>query len=683
MFPIALISNRSRTLTAAVAVVMLLIAILAGAAHADVEDGSIELDTRITSATVYGHQAQVVRRGDVELVSGEVRLICSDLPEGFVETSLIVEGAGSADAQIVGIDFKRRDGEYEGTPRYQALMREVDDLDAELEVLRAQRIAIDRRNTLTRSVGDLSAARGQDNIAAGEFSLQDWRALMAFIEDETRDGETRLTDIKARAGEIGERRAQAVAEMREIRGDASGGRDLVIDCEVAKAGDLAFELTYIVGGAAWHPEYTVRYIEELDEVELTYAARISQSTGEDWSAVDVLLSTASPHVGAAPPTLFPHVLGASGGTIRGRVTDATSGAPLAYANVSVLGAPYAAMSNSDGHYEIRGVPSGNYTVQSNFMGYETTRRTSIRVLAGASRGVDLALKPIRIQGSEVMIEAARPMIGDESRIRPINTVSEAVASQPGIVQHDGEIHVRGGRSSEVQRYDEGQAVSYTEMSVAGSEFAANLVIATPVDLDSGAEAKRVLVVQRRIPGTFVREAIPRYSDHVFVRGTLENPLDVPILAGPAEVYVESAPVKGGPPVTNFVGKDTIDDVASGEEFTMYLGADQSLKVEQEVEREVLSRTGGKKTKIRYTVKITSESFRQAPVELWVQDRIPVSLLKDVTVEDVEILPGPDVQSEEGLLTWKLTLGAGERSEIEAAYTIEFPSELTARGINLE
>jgi uncharacterized protein (TIGR02231 family) len=201
------------------------------------------------------------------------------------------------------------------------------------------------------------------------------------------------------------------------------------------------------------------------------------------------------------------------------------------------------------------------------------------------------------------------------------------------------------------------------MTVAGSEFAANLVIAKPVELETGAEPRRVLVVQRRIPGTFVRETIPRYSDHVFVRGTLVNPLDVPILAGPAEVYVESAPARGGPSVTNFVGKDSIHDVAPGEEFTMYLGADQSMKVEQEIGREVLTRAGSRKTKIRYTVSITSESFRKLPAELWVLDRVPVSRIKDVNIRNVEILPEPDEYDEEGLLTWKLTLGAGERVEI--------------------
>jgi len=662
---------------------VLLVAALAASALAEDTGDDVSLETKILSATVYSHQAQIVRSGTVSLGTGEFRIVCADLPEGFVETSLIVEGSGSAEAQIVGIDFVRREVDYKGTPRYEKLRAELESIHEDELELSIQRDSINRRNALTRSVGELSVSRGREQLAAGTFSMQEWRELLAFIEEETLAGGERIHELDVRSDEIGKRIRWIKDEMRKMHGGGSRGKDLIVDCEVASAGELTLEITYIVSGASWHPEYTVRYIEELDEVELTYAARIAQTTGEDWNGIDVLLSTASPHVGAAPPTLFPHFLGAVRGGITGRVTDATDGAPLQFANISVLGTPYGGMTNRDGYYEMTNIQSGSYTVQVSYMGYETSRRSNLRVIAGTSKRVDVVLRPAHLKAAEVVIEAERPLIDlDGARIRPITTTREIIATQPGIVLYGDDAYLSEGTPSEVA-HEAPPAVTYAEMTVAGSEFAANLVIAKPVELETGAEPRRVLVVQKRIPGTFVREAIPRYSDHVFVRGTLVNPLDVPILAGPADVYVESAPARGGPPVTNFVGKDSIHDVAPGEEFTMYLGADQSLKVEQEITKEVLTRTGSRKTKIRYTVSITSESFRKLPAELWVLDRVPVSRIKDVNVRNIEVLPEPDEYDEEGLLTWKLTLGAGERAEIVSEYTVEFPSDFTPRGINLE
>ncbi len=685
MLSIALRFDRRTAPILVIAAALLALITFIGPAHAqeagaraqdaagDEDASNVTLETRIVSATIYGHQAQIVRSGRVRLAPGEQRVVCDDLPEGFVESSLIVEGAGTADAQIVGIDFARQGREYRGTPRYQELEAEYDRLERERDELGVRVDAIERRNRLTKSLGDLSSASGKDDVVEGTFDTATWRELMEFIEKESLTGELRVRDIRDEIRELGEQMREVQTEMDRIGVSAMRGKDLLIDCDVTSGGSLTFEVTYIVAGASWVPEYMVRYLEADDEVEVTYAARVFQQTGEDWEGVDVLLSTASPHVGASPPKLFPHMLGAVAGELSGRVTDATTGSPLAFANVSLVGTPYGGMTNRDGFYEVKGIKSGTYTVRVSFMGYESGTRMDVRILAGTGKRLDFSLRPVTIRGSEVVVEAERPLSADV----------RALATQPGVVTRDGEIHVRGGRSSEVKHYVEDDRAEYAEMAVAGSEFAANLVIAKPVDLESGAEPRRVLVAQRRIPGEFVREATPRLSDHVFVSGTLENPLDVPILKGNAEVYVVSRPAGGGPTVTNFVGKDFLEDVAPGEEFTMHLGADQSLTVEQEVTRDVLSRSGDRKTKIRYTVTIAAESHRSEPVTLRVLDRVPVSMMKDVEVDDVEIEPEPGEWTDEGLLTWDLELGPGGSREIRIDYVVEFPSEFSAEAINLE
>jgi len=693
MSSIALTSNRAAAVRAVVVTTMFILAVFAIGARAEDDVLDIDLETEIVSAIVYGHQAQIVRHGSVDLSVGEVSVVCADLPKTFNESSLIVEGRGSADAQIVGIDFEWTEVDYTDDPRYQELLLESRAIEDQKNDIKIQRSAVRKRASLMSSVSDLSAAGGNSELASGDFSMERWLELAAFFEEQSLRTERRLRELDGRVRALEDRQTAIGREEREIRTKARRRRELVIACEVEEAGELEFDVTYVIGGASWRPEYTVRYLEARDEVELTYAARIEQRTGEDWEGVDVLLSTASPHIGASPPSMFPHVLGAIGGTIAGRVTDATTGAPLAFANITLVGLTRGVIANRDGFFEIHGLQNGKYSVEARMMGYDPGGRSNVRVLAGATKRIDIALRPVTIAGSEMLIEMSRPMIEtedtstrrgmDRSEMRALSTTAEAIATQPGVVLHDGEIHVRGGRSSEVKMYVDGIAAPHREMSVAGSEAATNLVIAKPVDLESGADARRVLVVKRRIPGRFVREAVPRYSDHVFVRGTLENPLDVPILSGPAEVYVESEPAHGGPAVTNFVGKDAIADVAPGEEFAMYLGADQSLKVEHDVEREVLSRTGSRKTKVRYTMSIVSESFRRSPAELWVLDRVPVSLLKDIDVKDVEVLPEADTHDEEGVLTWKLTLDAGESVEVGAIYTVEYPSDFTAQAINLE
>src|SRR5207249_9759392 len=70
----------------------------------------------------------------------------------------------------------------------------------------------------------------------------------------------------------------------------------------AKAGMFELELSYLVMGASWHPQYDVRVQmageQGEGEVELTYVGVVQQSTGERWEDVGLSLSTARPSLAA-------------------------------------------------------------------------------------------------------------------------------------------------------------------------------------------------------------------------------------------------------------------------------------------------------------------------------------------------------------------------------------------------
>ncbi len=652
---------------------LLLCATLAVALPAPAADDTEEvpLETDIVSATIYGHQAQIVRRGEVELQPGSVRLVCGDLPEKFIETSLNVEGTGMSGARIVGIDLRRTETSGVESPRFKELVEELEQLDAKLKPLRIRRTALKRRKDLAWSISQFSSDLGQEQLTEGDFAPSYWDGVLSFFETENVTTDDRLDELEDEMSDLEGRRSWIGSELRSMQVGEGPGKEVVVDCEIESGGSLTVELSYLVPDASWYPEYTVRYIERDDEVELTYAARIVQATGEDWKGVAALLSTATPHVGAAPPELLPLYVGGTTGTIRGRVTDAATGRSLPYANVSVRGTASGAVTNTDGVYIISEVTAGSYTLQASYMGYKTSRKSRVRVSVGRVERVDFALQQ-------------ETLMADEVKVRAISTVAEAVATQPGVVLVDGELHVRGGRASEVKDYVEPPAILHVGAELLGSEFAANLVIPKPIDLETGAEPKRSLVVRERIPGNFVLQAVPRLSEHVFVKGTLTNPLAIPLLPGAAEVYVETVPEGSSTKVSNFVGKDRIKAVASGEEFEMYLGVDQNVKVEHILKKkETISKAKSKTAKVRYTYLISAESFRSGTTELRIVDRVPVSTMREVRIEDIEFAPEPSEQTDEGLLTWKLQMEHGEKREISIEYVVEYPSHLSPRSLGLE
>jgi uncharacterized protein (TIGR02231 family) len=62
-------------------------------------------------------------------------------------------------------------------------------------------------------------------------------------------------------------------------------------------------LNYLAGGVLWRPQYKLHAGGSKEAVRVDYLAALRQQTGEDWSGVDLTLSTAQPMLNAAPPDL--------------------------------------------------------------------------------------------------------------------------------------------------------------------------------------------------------------------------------------------------------------------------------------------------------------------------------------------------------------------------------------------
>src|SRR5207244_3160166 len=74
--------------------------------------------------------------------------------------------------------------------------------------------------------------------------------------------------------------------------------------EKTNAGVGKVRLNYLVDSVTWRPQYKLRAGKTAKEqVQLEYLAAVAQQTGEDWTNVKLVLSTAQPTLNAAPPEL--------------------------------------------------------------------------------------------------------------------------------------------------------------------------------------------------------------------------------------------------------------------------------------------------------------------------------------------------------------------------------------------
>lgn len=100
----------------------------------------------------------------------------------------------------------------------------------------------------------------------------------------------------------------------------------------------------------------------------------------------------------AAETLLPQTQG----TISGTVTDARTGAPIASAQVSIVGTQVGALSNQQGQYRIEGVPAGEVTVRAQRIGMTTVEHV-MTVGAGLTATVDFQLSQTALDLDEIVV----------------------------------------------------------------------------------------------------------------------------------------------------------------------------------------------------------------------------------------------------------------------------------------
>jgi hypothetical protein len=100
------------------------------------------------------------------------------------------------------------------------------------------------------------------------------------------------------------------------------------------------------------------------------------------------------------------------GTIRGKVTD-PSGAVVPQASVTASGASgkkATVVSNSQGAYEITGLPAGTYTVTTVAKGFEVSTEQNIVISAGQTQQFDIGLE-IQVQPEKVEVQEESATVG--------------------------------------------------------------------------------------------------------------------------------------------------------------------------------------------------------------------------------------------------------------------------------
>lgn len=199
----------------------------------------------------------------------------------------------------------------------------------------------------------------------------------------------------------------------------------------------------------------------------------------------------------------------------------------------------------------------------------------------------------------------------------------------------------------------------------------DVTVAGGQDLGGNGERKTFLLARREQKTRVAWRAVPKATDGAFLAADGRNETGLPWLEAPVALFVGDA----------YVGRGRLSDIPEGGDFRIEFGRDPSVPVTRK-ERARTRENGGVFSpvkRVRFRYEITARNLRKETVPLTVLDRIPVPRHKDIVVKDVEIAEGGR-RGEQGKVSWKFALGAGETRVLGLSFTVEYPADKEIHGL---
>ncbi len=271
-----------------------------------------DLQTQIVEVTVYPDRARVTRRGTAVLEPGLHKLEIAELPLTLDSSSVraggkFTAGTGSGGARLLGMDVRRVF--YQDTPILQVkeLEDQIQALEDQDKTLADQAEALAVQDKFARSVAENAGEQLARGVAFARTDVGQGGALMSFVAQELARTQDSIRQVTVQRREIAKQLDRLRNRLKSLQG--SRGRErytATVEVELTTSGTLTVDLVYVVSNSGWQPLYDLRLTEA--NLELTYLGQVTQRTGEDWTDVSLVLSTARPALAAVLPELEPWYL---------------------------------------------------------------------------------------------------------------------------------------------------------------------------------------------------------------------------------------------------------------------------------------------------------------------------------------------------------------------------------------
>ena len=598
--------------------------------------------SQIKEVTVYLQGARITRTASVKVNKGSNTIKLNNLSASIDDSSIMLTDL--AGMSLSGLNYttsvlekKTPTGELNAiNSRLDSVANALIEIDAQIDGLKEERTLLQNNRILNSGESSLSLAKVKEFGSYYNERIKNISIEMAKLTE-------KANELKKLQQELNQEKSQINPEMNELKGTIT----LNVTSNITKTVNL--ELKYNVNNAGWVPVYDITAVDAASDVNLKFKGQVYQTTGTNWEKVKLTLSTGDPFMDDTKPTLEakrlnfvrrgyrntavsrgnkkynPNVKRVSG------IITGPDGLPILGATIQEKGTQNFTTTDFDGKYSIN-VDEGNSLVIS-YTGYDQ--------------------KTIPVYSSVI----------NESLTTSLDEV--VVVAYAGYEDKRG----RSGHDDiddEAYEAPTPQNVEYVEENVSSRSYE----LAQPYSIPSTGETTDIEISSNDLEADFEYYAAPVINENVFLTAQLKNWESLNLIPGEANVYFEDA----------YNGKIYFDTDTTDKSLTVSLGVDSQISVKREDVKDLKEKSFfGDKRILNKKYEITIKNNRKKPIELKLQDRIPLTANSDIKVDEEE--PGDaEMDKETQILTWQISLASGAQVKKTFSYEVKYPKN---KRINLD
>jgi uncharacterized protein (TIGR02231 family) len=261
----------------------------------------VSVNSKIDRVTVFVSGAQITRTAFIDLKAGSTELVLNNLSPNINAQSI---SAGLSNEVTIlsvnnGIDYLNQQAKTEEIEKLQTQQK---NLQQKIKLEQNRTTILQQEETMILNNQKLGSQNAGVKIPELKEAADFFRNRLTEISNMKMDAQKNIELVNIEIAKI----ARQLQELNAKMDEPTGFIKLVVSSKMATKCMLT--LSYMVDNASWYPYYDLRIQNINNPVTIAYMGTVSQSCGENWDNVKLVLSSGDPSQSGTKPRINPWYL---------------------------------------------------------------------------------------------------------------------------------------------------------------------------------------------------------------------------------------------------------------------------------------------------------------------------------------------------------------------------------------